>query len=277
MTSTTRTPCKMTCATWPRGASSPLTTRTASQKDQALPRILWSITQITVKFIPVTPKASKHSTSLPWETAKPEDKACFFGSELRHHCLRCGHGQNVTSFIHGSSVPFLSVKYCRFQMRLSCPVTKNLTPQNIIYLLHGSTKSDREILDQHMVDIEKATAEFREVSERRHATSSHMNSSSKRFATRSVVQRRLSIYNWNPGRRPGKEDAFKQQIAGMWHIITLQEASEYVDHELLTNRSHMTHYAGCAVLFNKNTFHTNVDVKSIYLPCSSCHYDFSRS
>ena len=47
----------------------------------------------------------------------------------------------------------------------------------------------------HMVDIEKATAEFREASERKHATSSHMNSSSKRFATRSIVQRRLSIYN----------------------------------------------------------------------------------
>ena len=27
----------------------------------------------------------------------------------------------------------------------------------------------------------------------------------------------------------------------------------------------MTHYAGCAVLFNKDTFYANVDVKSIYL------------
>ena len=61
--------------------------------------------------------------------------------------------------------------------------------------------SDREILVQHMVDIEKASAEFREASERKHATSSHMNSSGERFATRSIVQRRLSIYNWNPGPR----------------------------------------------------------------------------
>ena len=125
--------------------------------------------------------------------------------------------------------------------------------------------SDREILVQHMVDVEKATAEFREASERKHATSSHMNSSSKRFATRSTVQRRLSIYNWNPGPRRGKEDAFEQQSTGRWHIITLQEASEYVDHELLTNRFHVTHYAGCAVLFNKDTFYANVDVKSINL------------
>ena len=125
--------------------------------------------------------------------------------------------------------------------------------------------SEHEILVQHMVDVQKATAEFREASERKHATSSLMNSSSKHYATRSIVQRRLSIYNWNPGPRRGKEDAFEKQIAGRWHIITLQEASDYVDHELLTNRLHVTHYAGCAVLFNKDTFYPNVDVKSIYL------------
>ena len=45
----------------------------------------------------------------------------------------------------------------------------------------------------------------------------------------------------------------------------MQEASDYVDHELLTNRFHVTHYAGCAVLFNKDTFYANVDVKSINL------------
>ena len=41
--------------------------------------------------------------------------------------------------------------------------------------------------------------------------------------------------------------------------------TEYVDYELLTNRFHVTHYAGCAILFNKDTFYTNIDVKSIYL------------
>ena len=73
--------------------------------------------------------------------------------------------------------------------------------------------SEQENLVQHVVDIEKTTAEFREASERKHATSSHMNSSSKRFATRSIVQRKFSIYNWNPGPRGKKEDAFEQQIA----------------------------------------------------------------
>ena len=49
-----------------------------------------------------------------------------------------GHGPNSTSFIHDNSVPFLSVWNCHFQMMKSCPVTKNLTPQEQIYVLRGS-------------------------------------------------------------------------------------------------------------------------------------------
>ena len=62
-----------------------------------------------------------------------------------------------------------------------------------------------------------------------------------------------------------KEDAFEKQIAGKWHVITLQEASEYADHDILTNRFHVTHHGGCAILCNKDAFHPNIDVKSIYL------------
>ena len=47
--------------------------------------------------------------------------------------------------------------------------------------------------------------------------------------------------------RNGEDDAKKGQ-----------EAIEYVDHELLTNRYHVTHYGGCAVLFNKDTFFPDV-------------------
>ena len=79
------------------------------------------------------------------------------------------------------------------------------------------------------------------------------------------MQRRLSIYNWNPGPRRGREDAFEKQIAEKWHIVTLQEASDYVDHEILQERFHVTHYAGCPILFNKDTFYPDINVKSIYL------------
>ena len=37
------------------------------------------------------------------------------------------------------------------------------------------------------------------------------------------------------------------------------------DHDILTNRFHVTHHGGCAILYNKDTFHPNIDVKSIYL------------
>ena len=62
-----------------------------------------------------------------------------------------------------------------------------------------------------------------------------------------------------------KKIPFEKQIAEKWHVITLQEASEYVDHDILTGRFHVTHCAGCAILFNKDTFYPNIDVKSIYL------------
>ena len=89
---------------------------------------------------------------------------------------------------------------------------------------------------------------------------------------RSSVQKMLSLYNWNPGPRRGKEGAVEKHIAGKWHVITLQEAIEYADHELLTYRFHVTHHGGCAVLFNKDTFFPDVKVKSIYLtiPGANC-------
>ena len=79
------------------------------------------------------------------------------------------------------------------------------------------------------------------------------------------MQKRLSIYNWNPGPRRGKEDALEKQIAVKWHIVTLQEASDYVDHDILQERFHVTHNAGCAILFNKDTFYPNIRCQ-IYLP-----------
>ena len=45
----------------------------------------------------------------------------------------------------------------------------------------------------------------------------------------------------------------------------MQQAIDYVDHELLTNTFHVTYYGGCAVLFDKETFFPDVEVKSIYL------------
>ena len=83
--------------------------------------------------------------------------------------------------------------------------------------------------------------------------------------SQSPVQRRLSVYNWNCGLRRDTEDEIEKLIASKWHLTILQEASDYVEHEILHEHFHVTHFASCAVLFNKHTFHPDVSVKSIYL------------
>ena len=112
-----------------------------------------------------------------------------------------------------------------------------------------------EMLAEHVVDIRRIAADFRDAFERIQTSSTRASGVNKFFTSQSPLQRRLSVYNWNPGPRRGTEDAIEKQIAGKWHLITLQEASDYVDHAILR----------CAVLFNKDTFYPNVDVKSIYL------------
>ena len=185
------------------------------------------------------------------------------GRKQRHHCLPQDLG---ASFIHPKQLS---------------PIPEHLElpfPNGWIHsgfedivssdtdLLTTWTKTDPDMFSvRHMVDVQKAVAEFREASERTYDTSSEAYHFDKYVPNRSPVQKRLSIYNWNPGPRRGKEDAFEQQIAGKWHIITLQEASEYVDRDILTNRFHVTHYRGCAILYNKETFHPAMDVKSIHL------------
>ena len=57
------------------------------------------------------------------------------------------------------------------------------------------------VLLHHMVDVRKATADFRKASERWPTTSSQTPCP-------------LSNYNWNPVPRRGKEDAFDKQIVG---------------------------------------------------------------
>ena len=55
----------------------------------------------------------------------------------------------------------------------------------------------------------------------------------------------------------------EEHIAGTWHIIALHEAIEYLQRDCLTNHFYITHFAGCAVLFNKDTFHSDVQVNSV--------------
>ena len=117
-----------------------------------------------------------------------------------------------------------------------------------------------------MVDAHRAAAEYREAAERKPDISSPMHQTDRRGNARSTKQKRLSVYNWNPGPRRGNADAFVKQIAGKWHIITLQEATEHIDHSALMERFRICHYVGRAVFFNKDTFYSEIEANSIYLP-----------
>ena len=62
-----------------------------------------------------------------------------------------------------------------------------------------------------------------------------------------------------------KKAPSKTHIGEKWHIIALQEAIEYFQHECLTSHFHLTRCARCAILFKKDTFHPGIKVSSIYL------------
>ena len=189
----------------------------------------------------------------------------IFGSELRHP-LPPLWPRPTCNFIHPRQLsPFPERLELPFSNDETLSVYDDIVSSGSDHFTSWVNVSPHEVLVQHMVDIQRATADFREASERRPATSCQTHGANKHFSSQSLVQKRLSIYNWNPGPRRGEEDAFEKQIAVKWPIITLQEASDYVDHDILTGRFHVTHYAGRAILFNKDTFCPNFDVKSIYL------------
>ena len=182
--------------------------------------------------------------------------------ERRHHCLT--QNDSVILFTRSSSVPFQTVWNCRFPVKRSCRAMRKLSPSAKTVTTTWVKAGPNVTLERHMVDVRKAVAEFREVSGRRHDTSSQEYHFDNNVPNRSHVQEQLRICSWNPGPRRGNEGAFEKQIAGKWHVITLQEAIEYFDHELLTNKFHVTHHGGCAVLFKKDTFYPDIDVKSHY-------------
>ena len=120
-------------------------------------------------------------------------------------------------------------------------------------------------LERHVVSLNSANPIFREAQHRRHSSPNPEYRFDNDVPCRLREQRSLSILSWNPGPRRGKEGAIEKHIVGKLHIIALQEAIKYLQHEFSTSHFHVTHFAGCAVLFNKDTFHSNIKVTSVYL------------
>ena len=139
--------------------------------------------------IPETPRISKQIDSLPGEPTRPQDKAYVWERiEAPLPPLRPWPNRN---FIHPRQLS-------PFSARLELPFSNEEILSGYEEIVSSGTDhftawvkmTHHEVLVQHMVDIHTARAEFREASERKPATSSHMNSANKHFAIRSVVQKR---------------------------------------------------------------------------------------
>ena len=76
-------------------------------------------------------------------------------------------------------------------------------------------KTDPDVTsERHFVDVQKAVAEYREAAVRGQESTTQEYFFDPNVPKRSYVQKRLSIYNWNPGPRRGREGAIEKQFAG---------------------------------------------------------------
>ena len=148
--------------------------------------------------IPEIPRPSRQFDSLPWEPSRPQGKAIFWKrTEAPLPPLR---PRPKCNFIHPR-------QFNPFPERLELPFSndeilcgyEDIVSSGTDHFTAWDKVSPHEVLVQHMVAIHIDTADFREASERRPAASSHTNRVNKHFATRSLAQKKFSVYNWNSG------------------------------------------------------------------------------
>ena len=146
---------------------------------------------------------------------------------LRCRCLSHRHPGSLRSQRIEAPLPPLQPRPTR--ERLELPFSsdallsgyEDLVPSSSDHFTMWGKMGPHEILEEHVVDIHKIVADFRDAFERNQSSSSQSYGVNIIFSHQSPLQKKLSIYNWNPGPRRGKEDAFEKQNAGKWHIVTL--------------------------------------------------------
>ena len=72
------------------------------------------------------------------------------------------------------------------------------------------TMTPEAVLAEHVVDIRRIVADFRDAFERSQTSSARGTGVNKFFTSQSPLQRRLGVYNWNPGLLRGTEDAVEK-------------------------------------------------------------------
>ena len=152
-------------------------------KGQALPRILWSMIQIPVNTSPWLPCFEAfHFVTLGDHEGSKIKRVFLERMEAPLPLLR---PPPKCDFIHPRQLrPFPEC--------LVLPISNKVIRLRRIGLHRNWFNSwvklrEHEIFVQHILNVKKSRAEFREASEKKHDSSSHMNSSSKRFAIRSML------------------------------------------------------------------------------------------
>ena len=82
---------------------------------------------------------------------------------------------------------------------------------------------------------------------------------------RSVQQTRISILSWNPGPRRGREGAIEEHFQAHGTLLRHKRRLSTFNTSASRTISKITHFAGCAILFNSNTFHSDIQVNSVYI------------
>ena len=141
--------------------------------------------------IPETPEVSMPVSSSPWGPPKNQDTACSWER------------------IEAPLPPLQPRSTCeRLELPFSCDAIlsgyEDLVSSGSDQFTMWDKMSPQEILAEHVVDIHKVVADFRDAFERIQSSPSQSYGVNKYFSSQSPVQKRLSIYNWNPG-IPGVE------------------------------------------------------------------------
>ena len=120
-----------------------------------------------------------------------------------------------------------------------------------------------EILAEHVVDIRRIAANFRDAFERIQTSSSRVSGVDNFSTSQSLLQRRLRVLKIGILDLNEAQKMLARKNAGKWHFITLQEACDYV-HAILHERVLCDSLRSLCGTLQQGHILPNVDVKSIY-------------
>ena len=66
--------------------------------------------------------------------------------------------------------------------------------------------------------------------------------------------------------------AIDNHIVGIMHIVAMQESAEFLQHGYITRHFFVTHFRGCAALFNMHTFEQDIEVKATHFATDMAYF-----